>query len=591
MMKAKRIFSAAITLVLLLCTVFSVCTVSVSAASTTAFDILTTSKYAKTYTLSTSGKTVPYTSKYLTTRGTKTYGASSAAYIANSSDELYVMDVGYTNGKYWAYVSYPTSSRRVNAYIPLSAITENNSNHAKTTSRGKFYCSYRKGYSASSSYYVDKDDTVYLVATSGSQYQILYPISNGNWRLAWCSKSNYDTYCAPQTNTNTNNTAGMTDVTAYFVGQTIVLQSVANGKYLCADANYNNTPAMCNRSSVTNWTTFTVSSLTSDGWIGFKGTATNRYLSAVTSASNAPLRAVASSRQSWECFRIYLKNGVFYIKSQATGKFVSVRTDVSGAPAQARSATASTKERFNIRFSNAANYVSTASIIKAAVNNGISAGSNAFKALLSINNKYAASLTQTQENGVTVFMFEGVGNNASTTCHQNAMCVVVKGGSIVYVNRNSSTVPDQPFDRTSNKNTDVPTLKSGIYSFTTVNHNGSYAALNVTGAKVVRFASKTSFYSSTSGDINVHRRSTNDVAPAKSYWANSAGCLLIGKTGTSSSSEYASFIKAVGIVGSSATGSSRYSTYVKGTIVVDRTYAGQYLSSLGYSASAIRSIG
>jgi len=80
------------------------------AASTQAFDILSSSKYAKTYTLSSSGKTIPYTSNKLSTRGTVTYGASSSSYIDNKADELYIFDVGCTNRTYWAYVSYPTSS-------------------------------------------------------------------------------------------------------------------------------------------------------------------------------------------------------------------------------------------------------------------------------------------------------------------------------------------------------------------------------------------------------------------------------------------------------------------------------------------------
>ena len=69
---------------------FSAFSVPIYAASTSAYDILTTSKYAKVYTISTSGKTIPYTSKYLSTRGTVTYGKSSSAYIDNKNDELYL---------------------------------------------------------------------------------------------------------------------------------------------------------------------------------------------------------------------------------------------------------------------------------------------------------------------------------------------------------------------------------------------------------------------------------------------------------------------------------------------------------------------
>lgn len=335
-----------ICVLLAIITLCSIVTIPAFAASTTGFDILTSTKYAKTYTLSSSGRTTPYTSKYLSTRGTTTYGASSTAYIANSSDELYVMDVGSTNGKYWAYVSYPTSSRRVNAYISLSAITKNNGNHIKTTSTGKFYCSLREGSSNNSNYYVAKGDTVYLVAKSSSKYQILYPISGGKWRLAWCNASDYNKYCG--VTNSSSSSSSMKDVTSYFAGKTITLKSVQNGKYLCADANYSNTPAMCNRSSTTNWTTFTVSTMTADGWVGLKSSTNNKYLSATNNITDTPVRSVANSLQSWECFKIYQKDSNYYIKAQVNNKWLCVRVDKSGAPVQAYASAASTWERFSI---------------------------------------------------------------------------------------------------------------------------------------------------------------------------------------------------------------------------------------------------
>ena len=92
----KRILSLLL-VTITLCTAFSI---PANAASTTAFDILSSSNYAKTFTLSSSGKTIPYTNSSLSTRGTATYGASSSSYIDNSSDELYILDVGITNGIY-----------------------------------------------------------------------------------------------------------------------------------------------------------------------------------------------------------------------------------------------------------------------------------------------------------------------------------------------------------------------------------------------------------------------------------------------------------------------------------------------------------
>ena len=123
MNKTKVNFKKIICLLMVMITLFSTLAISASAASkVNAFNVPTSSKYAKVYTLSSSGSTIPYTSKYLSTRGT-TNGASKTAYIDNRSDELYLKDVGKTNGKTWAYVSYPTSSGRRNAYIYLSAIS------------------------------------------------------------------------------------------------------------------------------------------------------------------------------------------------------------------------------------------------------------------------------------------------------------------------------------------------------------------------------------------------------------------------------------------------------------------------------------
>lgn len=208
----KKVLSFLLTLVTLV-GVMSTVAVPASAASTTAFDFLTTSKYAKVYTLSSSGRTIPYTNSDLTTRGSITYGESSTAYIDNAGDELYLCDAGKNSkGTYWAKVSYPIGSKRAYAYIALSAITSNNGSHTKTISTGKFYCSYRKGVSTSSSYYVAKGDAVYLIATSGSNYQIIYPIGDYKWRIGWCSKTDYNKYCSPGSNGSGNDSCSFNPV-------------------------------------------------------------------------------------------------------------------------------------------------------------------------------------------------------------------------------------------------------------------------------------------------------------------------------------------------------------------------------------------
>lgn len=243
-------------------------------------------------------------------------------------------------------------------------------------------------------------------------------------------------------------------------------------------------------------------------------------------------------------------------------------------------------------------WISTSALKSAASKYDIDTDSEAYEALESINTKYASKFSTAEKKGTLIFMFEGVGSDSSSSNRMNAMCVVVQNGKITYINQNSSTIPDYPFDPSHNKgenNEDIPmpTLKSGIYSFTTVNHGNKspYAALKVSNAKVLRFRNTSDFYDSTSTGINVHRRSTNDIAPQNATWANSSGCILIGKSGTASSSEYAKFIQTIGIVGSSAKGNAKYSTKVTGKIVVDRTYAADYLKSVGYSTSAIKALG
>lgn len=516
-MKKRNRMNRVIILVLVAITLFNTFLGAASAASTTGFDKVSTSRYAKTYTLATSGRVIPYTSKYLSTRGTVSYGASSRSYIDCRTDELYVFDVGKTNGKYWAYVSYPSGARRVNAYIPLSAITSNNGSHVTTTSTGKFYCSIRSNTGNSRSYYVDKGDAVTLIATTGTKCQIMYPTSGGKYRIAWCNKTDYNTYCEPKITLNRSS---------------LTLNGVNSYRYL----------------SVSGVSRFVQGAI-------------------VWTSSNTNVARVSPSGVVTA-----VGNGTAYITATIAGT--------------------SCKATATVTVTGCGNtFISASQIASAAAKYGISTSSNAYKALQSINTKYANYFTTAQKNGTLVFMFEGVGSDSNAWKRMNAMCVVVKAGKIVYVNMNCSTIPDYPFNPSKNDGTAMPTIKSGIYNFTTVNHRGSYAALNVSNASVVRFSHRGSFYNSTSYAINVHRRSSDSIAASKATWVNSAGCLLVGRTGTGAYSEYAKFIQTVGIVRSGAVATAKYSTYVTGKIIVDRSYAYTYLRNVGYSDAAIKAIG
>lgn len=589
----RRVFSLLLTLV----TLCGVLAVPALAASTTAYDCLSDSCYATAYPLATSGKIIPYTSPDLNQRGTAGRPRNSA-YIDAATDDLRVMDVGIQNGKTWAKISYPItgSNSRCVAYIPLSEIT-GNTHSVKSVATGKFLCALRKNSSTSSKYYVAKGDVIWLLAVYGDRVQLLYPVSNGRFRIAFASLADYEKYGgagkAPSggsPSSGSNDTAGMTDVTAYFAGRTIYLRSVQNGNYLCADGNKSGTPALCNRSKTTTWTDFTLSSLTSDGWVGFKASTNGKYLSAINSLPGAPVTATATKVQSWECFRVYMKGNDFYIKAQANGKWLTARVDLSNAPLQAQGNGPSTLERFTIRFSDQEQYISAAELISTAVANGIRPDSSAFDALMTINIKYAPQLSGSDESGTNVFMFEGVGSDNSPSRRMNAMCVVIRGGDIVYLNRNCSTIPDYPFDPSKNDGTPMPTLKSGIYSFKTVNHRNQYAALNVLNAQVVRFSNPSTYCDGNSSGINVHRRSSNSIASSSAGWVNSAGCLLVGQKGTGASDEYARFLQALGIVPYGTAGNAKYKSSVTGKIIVDRSFGGSYLHNVGYPIKAIQSL-
>lgn len=147
-----------------------------------------------------------------------------------------------------------------------------------------------------------------------------------------------------------SSSSSMSDVTRSFVGKTIRLKSVENGKYLCANSNLTNTPATCNQSVGSTWETFSVT-VTSDGWAGLKAH-NGKYLCARKDITNAPLTATADKLQSWECYKIYQKDGTYYLKAQANNKYLCVRVDTANAPIQAYVDNASTWERFQIEVVN-----------------------------------------------------------------------------------------------------------------------------------------------------------------------------------------------------------------------------------------------
>lgn len=387
------------------------------------------------------------------------------------------------------------------------------------------------------------------------------------------------------------NTDGFVDVTAYFSETTITVESVVNNKFFCADSNHSKIPVMSNRSNAAGWETFSVSNATSDGWVGLKAH-NGQYLSVRTNVSGAPVRASASSIGTWELFKIFYncQNDTYCILAKANRKYLSVRTNTSGAPVQALASTPASWERFKISICGD-DYISTDEIISTAIKYSIKSNSNLYEALHLLNTEYDAKLSTQCKTGVVIAFFEGAGFSSSSSKRMNATCLVVRNGQIVYLNSNCSTIPDYPFNPDKNNGNAMATLKSGIYAFRTVNHQGEYAALTVENAMVVRHASKTSWYSSTASGINVHRRYSDTIPSASKGWVNSAGCLLVGTTGTTKNSDYARFIQTLGIVCNNANATVKYETPVNGKLIVDRTFATDYLVKIGYSTGAIEALG
>lgn len=181
----KRV--TALVLALVLC--FSTLPTIAPTASADTYSGLSESKYAKVFTLATSGRVTVYTASDLKTPGNNR-GACNA-WIDAAADELWLFGVGVTNGQFWAKISYPitgSSDRRI-GFIPLSALSTNEYSVTSVASV-KYHCAPRLGSSAKSSYYIDAGDRITLLGVHGDWVQLLYPAGN-RYRIAFALKSDY----------------------------------------------------------------------------------------------------------------------------------------------------------------------------------------------------------------------------------------------------------------------------------------------------------------------------------------------------------------------------------------------------------------
>ena len=224
-------------------------------------------------------------------------------------------------------------------------------------------------------------------------------------------------------------------------------------------------------------------------------------------------------------------------------------------------------------------------------------GGRRYNALLSINTKYASKISASDRSRPLLFLFEGAGATSDTTYLMNALGILVKDGKIALINPYCSTLPDT-LNASWNGGTPTPTLKSGIYSAQSWYHNTSNTpncpGLHIVSDTVVRNGASSSPYYSYSGAIDVHRR-TWPYRNGSSYpHTSSAGCLLIGRTGTGSTDDYATYASKLGLINPGDSG-THYVRIPEGTyvckVIVDRDCAASYLSDLGYSAQAISMFG
>ena len=560
-------------------------------AQATIIPRLENGKYIKTYLLSTWKNAYVYTRSDLSTRGVS--GPVERGYNASiyPSDEIYV----YKMTSRYCYVSYPTSRGRNYGYIRSTDIISGFPDDKPQNSRGSMTTYKRAGSGRYGS--ISNGDRVYKRGESGSYTQVIYPIGGNRFKMGWVATSDYNRYVKKEELTEVNLSSSMYNFESALKGGMVM--DVAGG------GTGNGTNIMLWQSHGDNNQKFWATRLNS-GWYRIKDVNSCKVLDVAGGQRGSGVNVQlyqwnGSDAQLWKFYKD--GNNYYYIKNKL-GYYLDVSGGVSdnGTNIQVYELNKSGAQKWYLkktsRYTPVApvyNLVSQSEIDSAASRYGISSGSNAYKALNLINSKYYSQL-KNNENGTNVFLFEGVGASSNASSRMNAMCVVVKNKKIVYINKYSSTIPDNPFTPRLNGGTAVPTMLPGVYNFTTTNHQASksvtrryipYAALHISsgGTNVLRHNSVNSWYYSNSGAINVHGRSgarTNNSA-------NSAGCILVGDIFSNYPSEYSNFIKAVDIVssGTYVSKATRYSYYRTGKIVIDRSYARDYLRNVGYSSGAV----
>ena len=195
----KKVISA----LLIIATIATTLICSLTLSSAASLPSFSKSKPIKVYTISTGNNTTAYSNTALSTKKGTIY----------ASDEIYVFEIKQNSkGTYYANCSYPVSSGRKEAYIPLSVITSATKASEVITAQATA-TTYRRASTSNSLGSIAKNDKVYKLATSGSYTQVIYNVGSASsptaWKMGWVKTADYNKLAVKPvtTTTSTSNSA------------------------------------------------------------------------------------------------------------------------------------------------------------------------------------------------------------------------------------------------------------------------------------------------------------------------------------------------------------------------------------------------
>ena len=137
---------------------------------------LSSNNYIKTYTLKSSGRVNAYTDATLSKQ-------KNGYWVDCAADECYIFEVR----KDAVRISYPLDrgGRSVQWFKRSDFSSTNISGSLTYETISRQITTYRRPDGKQSYGYIGKNDQVYILGTSGSFTQIIYPLAGGGWKMAW----------------------------------------------------------------------------------------------------------------------------------------------------------------------------------------------------------------------------------------------------------------------------------------------------------------------------------------------------------------------------------------------------------------------